>query len=128
MGTNYYLQCNLSNKGDCHDQIHIGKSSAGWGFIFRAWTKETDIKKLPDKLAIRNFEDWKRAIENKDYFIVDQYGNSCNKKTFFSMVAEKSHLRSHAKYVLADPNTSRYHIPENWEDELGHSFSDREFS
>lgn len=103
MGCNYYAIPKTPKKCDCCsqplpdeelDRVHIGKSSAGWKFMFHA---------APDKY--RTFGQLRAWL--KDYKIVDEYGEHKTHEEFFYMVevkqqSEKSH---HAEYG----NNNKYH-------------------
>ena len=64
MGCNYYMEpkppCECC--GRSYEQVHIGKSSAGWCFALHVYP-EQGLNDLPD---------WKQALEGKR--IVDEYG------------------------------------------------------
>lgn len=110
MGTNYYTIPKLSDaqkeqviedvRNDRFTEaldklptpIHIGKSSAGWQFIF-------------------NHNDWKhfdKTLESLQNFIAqseieDEYGSPITSEEFWSMVQSKAHLLDNKEYY------------ENWE-------------
>lgn len=54
MGTNYYIKENPCPTCGHGEEVHIGKSSAGWCFALRVY---------PDK-GINTLEDWKPLFEN----------------------------------------------------------------
>lgn len=65
MGTNYYLRwnpCAACGRGE--DDLHIGKSSAGWAF---------SLNTHPDN-GIESLDDWKAAWA--DRAIRDEYGST----------------------------------------------------
>lgn len=125
MGTNYYLRNNICEKCDLYDELHIGKSSAGWRFSFRAYLDPDDV---PDGKIIQNIYDWKRVIDQEDCQIFDEYGDFHTKESFYSLVTKKSGLKSHAQYVLDNSDKYPAHAKDNWSDELGNSFTNNEFS
>lgn len=67
MGTNYYLQ-EIVDCDQHHEHVrstHIGKSSAGWRFIFHATEDH------------QNFDDWDEVLKggNDNYHLIhDEYG------------------------------------------------------
>lgn len=106
MGTNYYVKRNIpadltsycktfNNNWDNlitdieriqNEEIHLGKSSAGWRFLFH----ETEF--------YRNFPEFKEFINSigvskrfKDYHIEDEYGDRVNSKELLDLI-EKNNL------------------------------------
>ena len=59
MGTNYYARYNICKHCNRFDEIHIGKSSAGWQFSFHA-THE-----------IRSYKDWLNFFKKHKVVIYD---------------------------------------------------------
>ena len=76
MGTNYYLNYDYCPCcGKSRQRIHIGKSSAGWRFLFdMESTKCTNLNQIKEKLRYGNIEDeYHRQISYQDFFnIVEQ--------------------------------------------------------
>jgi len=66
MGTNFYLirEC-CEHCGRGSDQIHIGKSSAGWVF---------SLNTHPDE-GINTLKDWEEQWSQPSTRIVDEYGD-----------------------------------------------------
>lgn len=63
MGTNYYVAmeaCPHCGRGD--DRLHIGKSSAGWEFLFAPYPEN----------GLTSWRAWKTFLKNRP--IVDEYG------------------------------------------------------
>lgn len=126
MGTNYYARVNCCSHCNRYDQIHIGKSSMGWAFSFRGYTKQGYFSELPERfehLTIRSFQDWKTFLENPDVNIYDEYGDQISKEDFFSLVKAKQggkvSANEYSPYI--DKSTV-------WVDDEGNSFSSTEFS
>lgn len=67
MGTNYFAakQC-CERCGTVPDLIHIGKSAAGWPFMFRA----------DEKLGAHDWPTWRRALSRPGLSIQDEYGRA----------------------------------------------------
>uniref|UniRef100_A0A6M3XVU4 Uncharacterized protein n=1 Tax=viral metagenome TaxID=1070528 RepID=A0A6M3XVU4_9ZZZZ len=109
MGTNYYLR-----KGICKEcehpkeELHIGKSSCGWTFIFQAH----------DEPFIHSANDWKNELPKGRIF--DEYGEEISEDDFWKMVKDKEK----AKHDLAED----YSDENDWLDSEGNSFTRREFS
>lgn len=112
MGTNYYAKAKTCKCcGHTPEDFHIGKSSAGWTFTFRAHPEIRSYKQLLEYLS--------------DKQIVDEYRREVSLRKFMRLV-ERKRKGPHcmAIYEKSDeccPNDS-------FLDEEGHSFTDREFS
>lgn len=107
MGTNYYAYKNTCPTcGRSDEQVHIGKSSAGWSFSFH-----TDLG-LP-----RSWAEWRDRL--RDARIEDEYGREVPLAEFEALVESK---RGHRNHATLYPERGNYVDPE------GHSFSEGEFS
>jgi len=84
MGTNYYLEpkppCPYC--GRHYDQIHIGKSSAGWCFSLHI---------IPEK-GINNLDDWIKLWTIKGSVITDEYGDTISPKEMLDIITNRSWL------------------------------------
>ena len=60
MGTNYYA---VKKKPTINEPLHIGKSSAGWKFLFQEVNK---YNSFDWDLEIHTFEQWKEFLENNN--------------------------------------------------------------
>jgi len=76
MGTNFYVRTPPSCGGKCEthchgEEIHLGKSSAGWAFTFRAYP---DPAYAPEMVTweVKDFEAWHRLLTLGAVF--DEYG------------------------------------------------------
>ena len=86
MGTNYYAQIKVCPKCKRPEkELHIGKSSGGWMFLFRVNHEEyqtvAQLKKWLAKKVIR-----------------DEYGHKVSHKVFWRMVEGKQKLLKHGEY------------------------------
>ena len=80
MGTNYYAV--LKKPSVWNRTIHLGKSSAGWRFLFH----ETD--------EIRTFPQFKQWLadnvgETKDYVLMDEYEEEVNVDDLIAKIESK---------------------------------------
>jgi hypothetical protein len=126
MGTNYYVisnECKCCNRYD--EEYHIGKSSHGWSFSFQGYKY--------DKLT--SWKMWKEFL--KDKTIKDEYGDAISYEDFVTLVetvkapgfinpnGKKNQQHNEAgkkdKYPWFNPEY-------DWDDDLGYSFTTREFS
>jgi hypothetical protein len=122
MSTNYYLEKTCP----CCDnvqQIHLGKSSAGWTFSFRG----------DREAGIVDFEAWLNRIDKKledNWRIRNEYGEATTLTELLQLIETKrSEPNSHATYLQTDPKYSAYYNAEkDWLDDKGNSFTDCEFS
>lgn len=111
MGTNYYLikrikcpHCGSDVPKSEDKEKHIGKSSAGWRFIFSSQLGS-------------NFEKVIEAIFRDEYCIIDEYEKTIDKVKFLNMVLSKQneHLPS-----------SKENLDE-FIDKYGFRFTERDF-
>ena len=83
MGTNYYaIKRKLSLYGSA---LHIGKSSAGWKFLFRGYQDEERNYGI-DRLNINSIDDWKKYIKENNLAIFNEYDEEISYDDFFKMV------------------------------------------
>ena len=84
MGTNYYA---VKKKPTITPPLHIGKSSAGWKFLFHEINKYNGFD---CDLEIHTFEQWKDFLENNDdILILNEYDEEISVKEFLELVKEK---------------------------------------
>lgn len=113
MGKNYYHRTNFCADCGRYDELHIGKASKGWRFLFRGYAQEG--------LKIASWEDWRnRFLEGGQ--IVSEHGNSFSLVEFERLVGRfkegKSHFAEHGQQ----------HQPGScWEDDQGNSFLSEPF-
>lgn len=79
MGTNYYVRTPPSCGGKCEqhcrgEEIHLGKSSAGWTFTFRAYPAP-DGYGTPEAVTwpVDDYASWHRLLSLGAIF--DEYGS-----------------------------------------------------
>lgn len=108
MGTNYYVNTpscpNACEHCSESERIHLGKSSVGWQFLFRAdsdWPRD------------EAFAYWvRRALSGP---IVDEYGRACS----LAELLDLAHGKTDGKAETPSARTFT---------SCGHDFNDREFS
>lgn len=71
MGTNYYVRPKGACETQCSNWVHLGKSSAGWTFTFRAYPKLEDAPPAVTWPVV-DAESWMRLLDLGD--IYDEYG------------------------------------------------------
>jgi hypothetical protein len=117
MGTNYYLMTDVCpHCGRSEEKVHIGKSSAGWSFSFRAYKAECGTL-MHDGVSITTTQDWRDILSGG--LIMDEYDREISESDFWMMVYKKRGGRNHARW---------YPLNGNFVDEEGKSFSPYEFS
>ena len=110
MGTNYYV---VRRKPSIREPLHIGKSSAGWKFLFHEINKYNGFD---HNLEIHTFEQWKYFLENnKDILILNEYDEEVSVKEFLELVKEKQ----------KEENKRNFEYCKNIN---GYRFSDSDFS
>src|SRR5699024_9311121 len=84
MGTNYYV---VKKKPTIKPPLHIGKSSAGWKFLFHEVTK---YNSFDYNLEIHTFEQWKNFLKNNNEIIIlNEYDEEISINDFLKLVEEK---------------------------------------
>ena len=79
MGTNYYV---VKKKPTISDPLHIGKSSAGWKFLFQEVNK---YNSFDWDLEIHTFEQWKEFLKNNNEIVIlNEYDEEVSVKDFAS--------------------------------------------
>lgn len=87
MGTNYYTRTNICNHCGRFDGVHIGKSSAGWVFLFNY----NGGKYYSNKRELVEFL--------KTKLIVDEYGNEIGNEDFWKMVDSKKDCQRNIRAI-----------------------------
>lgn len=126
MGTNYYVAKNLCECCNRYDEeYHIGKSSWGWAFTFQGYKYDN----------LTSWKLWKEYL--KDQIIKNEYGETVSYEEFVKMIeTDKApgRIRNDGHLNLNHNTEGKkgpypYFDPEyDWDDDLGYSFSSREFS
>ena len=84
MGTNYYA---VKKKPTIGKPLHIGKSSAGWKFLFQEIYK---YNSFDWNLEIHNFDQWKDFLENNNEIVIlNEYDEEISVKDFLDLVEKK---------------------------------------
>lgn len=125
MGTNYYLHIYEGDPTPCETcghcereritEIHIGKSSGGWRFLFQGYP--SGIFEDGDD-PVHSLADWVREFEKGDREIRDEYGDLITLEEFLEWVGAKHRLRDHSKAL----GSAAYLSTDS------HDFTDRYFS
>lgn len=95
MGTNYYaFGPHNGVDGDDRSGLHIGKSSAGWQFMFRSHPH----------LQITSFADWLSYLTRPDVEVSDEYGAEIPLSEMVDIMSRTKYpdgkkLKDHHQYV-----------------------------
>lgn len=109
MGTNYYLKSKpCETCGHCQTELHIGKSSMGWRFLFRSYNYETKIN---------SFDDWLLELNNPNKVIYNEYHEKIELAELLELIEDKRNGKSQA-------HLAHYFF----QDEKGYDFCHNEFS
>ena len=114
MGTNYYLRTNICEKCGRYDEIHIGKSSMGWPFIFEAH----NLQFPDDGPRIGSWLDFLEYLKNGKIF--NEYGEQISLNEFKEIVTDRK--------IHPDCEKKIHNLTNHYQDVKGYWFYDREFS
>ena len=102
MGTNYYAKLNIEKSiTDAlyispiakmaveRFNLHIGKSSAGWKFLFQEQEIYDYIEHSREPYYLDSYKKWKNFLERNDIEIYDEYNKLIDKDSFFKLVEDK---------------------------------------
>ena len=104
MGTNYYAIKKKPRIVKIYDEIHLGKSSVGWKFVFQ------------EQEQYHNFEEFKDFIlNNNEWIIKDEYGKEISPNDLLKLIEEKQKENNPDDFTW-DKNVD------------GYRFTDKDFS
>lgn len=97
MGTNYYLRKVCSTCGHAEEELHIGKQSAGWVFLWQGYDDNTL------GIHVRSRREWieriKQALAN-GWTIQDEYGCDYTLAGFLERVRSEGRRHDEVKSSL----------------------------
>lgn len=109
MGTNYYLKSKpCETCYHCQSELHIGKSSMGWKFLFK-------LHHHP--LNIYCYQDWLIHLKDIKKVIYNEYNEKIEFEQLLDLIEKKRNGKSQA-------NLDSYF----YQDEEGYDFCSNEFS
>ena len=82
MGTNYYLRYDLCNSCSRYNELHIGKNSFGWKFVFQV-DEENEL------VTYDRWVDFLKSEVERGSKIVDEYNKEISLEDFIGIVEEK---------------------------------------
>ena len=80
MGTNYYLTEPACPTCGRQDELHIGKSSAGWCFSLHI---------IPER-GINTLDDWRTLWDKPGWTISDEYGQKTSTEQIEDVITERA--------------------------------------
>lgn len=102
----------LKKQLEIGEPLHIGKSSAGWKFLFQEVNK---YNSFDWELEIHTFEQWKEFLENNNEIVIlNEYDEEVSVKDFLDLV-EKKQKQKCDEYEEYSKNVN------------GYRFTDRDF-
>ena len=104
MGTNYYVNYNICKCCGRGEQVHIGKSSCGWKFLFYAPRKSEYGFNYE---TITSIDDWKKFLKENEHTIEDEYGKPIPDEDFWIKVEKKQNEKSHCENGNENYNFSK---------------------
>jgi hypothetical protein len=129
MGTNYYVAKDYCECCKRYEELHIGKSSWGWAFSFRGYRNTWDDP------CVASWKEWKEYLKDKS--IVDECGERISYEEFVQMVEgpkapgfvrEDGHRNLSHNEAGKKDKYPWFNPEHDWDDDLGYSFSGRDFS
>ena len=139
MGTNYFAKLKLEKSivdalyispiakmAIERFNLHIGKSSAGWKFLFQEQEIYDCIEHNGQSYYLDSYKKWKNFLEREEIEVYDEYGNLIDKDSFFRLVENKQ-----KEIHPTQEDLDRYPIDcriIQYEDEEGYRFDREDFS
>ena len=95
MGTNYYA---VPNRPTIRKPLHIGKSSAGWKFLFH------EVKKygceFDNELEIHTYEQWVEFLkDNDDIVILNEYDEVVSLDYLLKLIEEQQSVNNDENFA-----------------------------
>lgn len=116
MGTNYYAKENECKCCGRYDEVHVGKQSYGWAFIF--------ANKFPSK------QEWVEYLSDKP--IINEYGEAIHLFKLLDSIEDTKNKLNYKTYLAKeDRKYAEYKDnPDDFEylDDEGYRIGKREFS
>lgn len=138
MSTNYYLRFKACTHCGHYHEAHIGKTSAGWSFLFRAYEHEVlneehpewgykAGKESPFGRPVSSRADWLQVLADHPGEVFDEYER---RQDDFASWIRSLGPPSVEQRRFEDDQTRypSYFDPSGWRDAEGFRFEPREFS
>ena len=118
MGTNYYLRYDICNECNRYNEIHIGKSSCGWKFMF-------EINEDNELNSYERFIDFLTEKLYKNSKIFDEYGRESSLAGLMKLIEDKQKDTENKDH---SPIYTHHDYDGFFLDEKGYNFCKGEFS
>ena len=120
MGTNYYIRTQPSCGGKCDqhchgETIHLGKSSVGWAFSFRAYPEPSPFENEVVTWPVNDYASWLRLLDLGPVY--DEYSREVTREELLAKIEAKR-----------DGVNTLYPELRDYLDDAGNHFIPREFS
>lgn len=124
MGTNYYWRYNICPHCGRYDEVHIGKSSAGWQFTLHGY-RDTDPE-VELSVKVMSWKDWKELL-SREGKIFNEYGNEVPLADLVANVEapERKSMLNHYDYCQEHHEGC---LESMWKDSEGYCLWDTYFS
>jgi hypothetical protein len=126
MGTNYHLRYNDCDGCGRYDEAHIGKQSAGWSFLFRAYGGP-HADESPFGFDVRSRADWRRVLETVKGRVVDEYDREVDEPLVW-LDGHRPPDGAQRAFEETPGFYPSYYDRTEWRDTEGFRFEPREFS
>lgn len=111
MGTNYYAKV---KDAPALEPLHIGKSSGGWEFLWRAHPE----------LGLESVTQWRKFLDHPWVEIYTDYGSPVTLTAFTNCATEKHPSK---KDQIKEAELDHWMLRRMWRDSAGFPFADYEF-
>lgn len=141
MGTNYFWRDQPCGTCGRYDEVHVGKSSAGWSFMFRAhphalmrdqqgdeqpeWGYD---RESPFGFPVMSRADWRTVFAGRRGELWDEYGRRVDEDPTAWLDRLEPPLGEQIAWEEGNSHWPSYMEKTGWRDAEGFRFDDREFS
>lgn len=129
MGTNYYWRHNICEHCGRYEEVHIGKSSAGWQFTLHGYRDNLIHLSDPEvelSVKVLSWKDWKELL-SREGKIFNEYGNEVPLADLVANVEapERKGMLNHYDYCQEHHESC---LKDMWKDPEGYCLWDTYFS
>lgn len=130
MGMNYYIKINkeeaiqgasyvdsLVYSALDNFELHVGKSSCGWKFVFQH--QEIYNPTTNEFLKLISYRAWKEFLTTAPIMIIDEYDKEVNKEEFFKIVEQKQSEIHPNIQEIEQMEAYEYFDPEGYRIQIG---------
>ena len=103
MGTNYFA---VKNRPTIEEPIHIGKSSAGWRFLFHSCEWFQDYNEFLRFI--------KEKVDTGEYVVLNEYDEQVRAADLIEMIEEKQEIDNEDNFNYEVVNKDGYRFVVGW--------------